>query len=333
MRAFVTGGSGFLGRNLIAKLKARGWEVRALARTPEAAEAVRQAGAEPVLGDLDRAEALRAGMEGCDVVFHAAAVLGDWGRYEDFYKVNVQGTEQVLAAARAAGVPRLVHVSTEAVLIGQGAPPIVNADETLPRASRPLGLYPLTKGMAEERVLKANSPELTTVVVRPRLIWGQDGGLVVSDLVKRVRSGQFMWIDGGRCLTSTCHVENVCEGMILAAERGRGGEIYFLTDGPPVRVRSFITAMLRTQGVTPGKRSIPRPLAGAAAWASELAWRTLKLKGTPPATRTAVRLIGDEVTVNDAKARRELGYNPPVTREAGLAEMAEMAEMAGKKGS
>src|SRR5437868_4787807 len=129
MKAFVTGGSGFLGRHLISALLAKGWQVRALARSPQAADAVQRAGAGPV------------------------------------------------------------------------------------------GLYPSTKALAEKRVLDANSPGLATVVVRPRFIWGGDGASVVANLVQRVRTGQWMWIDGGRYPTSTCNVENVCEGMILAAER------------------------------------------------------------------------------------------------------------------
>lgn len=319
MRAFVTGGSGFVGRTLLAALRARGDAAHALVRSAAAAETVRCAGAEPVRGDLDDAEALHAGMAGCDVVFHLAALVGDWGRPEDFFRVNVAGTEQVLAAACAVGVPRLVHVSTEAVLVG--GPPLVNADETWPRPEHPQGLYPLTKGLAEARVLAANSPEFMTVVVRPRFIWGPDSS-VVTQLVRAVRAGQFAWIAGGRYLTSTCHVDNVCEGLLLAAERGRGGEVYFLTDGPPTEWRGFITALLRTQGLDPGNRSLPRQLAGAVAWGGELAWRGLRLKGAPPLTRTTVRLIGEEITVNDAKARRELGYTGAVSREAGLAAMA-----------
>jgi nucleoside-diphosphate-sugar epimerase len=143
--AFVTRGSGFVGRNLIGRLCARGDEVRALARSDVAAEAVRTAGAESVRGDLDDEAALRAGTAGNDVVFHAAAQVGNWGRPEDFCRINVAGTERVIAAALAAGVPRLVHVSPEAVLVGQGAPAIVDADESWPRPARPLGLYPLTK--------------------------------------------------------------------------------------------------------------------------------------------------------------------------------------------
>jgi nucleoside-diphosphate-sugar epimerase len=116
-------------------------------------------------------------------------------------------------------------------------------------------------------------------------------------------------------------VRNVCEGALLAAERGRPGEIYFLTDGAPVEFRGFITAMAATQGADAGQRAVPRALVYALAVFCEFAWRVFKLKGRPPVSRMAVILTGEQVTVNDAKARRELGYTALVTREAGLAEM------------
>src|SRR5262249_13693339 len=161
---FVTGGSGFLGRNLIPTLLGQGMRVRALARSDAALTVVAGLGAEPVRGGLEDVAALRAGMAGCEVAFHLAARTNDWGRYEDAYPANLLGPEHVLAAARAASVPRLVHVSTEAVLVGAGRDyrPLVHVDETRPRPRRPLGLYALTKGAAEARVLAANTPELQT---------------------------------------------------------------------------------------------------------------------------------------------------------------------------
>ena len=320
--AFVTGGSGFVGRHLITMLRAQGTVVRALARSDGAVEQVLSVGAVPVRGDLDDQQALRRGMAGASVVFHVAADTGQWGSYQDAYRANVVGTEHVLAAARTAAVSRVVHVSTEAVLIGRGSRPVINADETWPRAEHPVGRYNRTKALAEERVLAANSRELDSVVVRPRLIWGAgDTSLWLPQLVKAVRSGSFRWIDGGHHLTSTAHVANVCESLLLAAERGRGGEIYFVTDGEPVEVRGFITAVLATQGVEPGTASVPRWLALAMATAGEWVWRTFNLKGAPPLTQGIVRTIGEEVTVNDAKARRELGYVGRVTRASGLVEM------------
>jgi nucleoside-diphosphate-sugar epimerase len=316
---FITGGSGFVGRNLIALLRERGYAVRAAARSSAAEQVVRNAGAEPVSADLDAQTALEQGMRGCAFVVHAAARVESWGQLEDFMHINVAGTEHVLAAARAAGVPRFVHVSTEAVLVGDR--PLVSADETWPRPSRAFGLYPYTKGLAEARVLAANGPELATMIVRPRFIWGRGDTSLLPKILAVVRAGRFAWIGGGRHLTSTCHVRNVCEGIVLAAERGRGGEIYFLTDGAPVEFRSFITALCRTQGVDPGARSIPLAVARKLAPAVETLWSTLRLHSEPPLSRTVVLLLGEEVTVNDAKARRELGYRERVTREQGLTEM------------
>ena len=318
-RAFVTGGSGFVGRNLITALVERGVSVNALARSDAAVAAVEAAGATAIRGDLDSIEAMRAGMAGCDVVFHAAAVVTLWGDPDYFHRVNVQGTQNVIDAAKAAGVPRLVHVSTEALLAG--GKPIVDADESWPYPDKPAGLYPLTKGLAEQRVLAANSPELTTVAVRPPLIWGQGDSSVLPQLVAAVRAGRWMWFDGGHYPHTTTHVANVVEGLLLAAEKGRGGEVYFISDGAPADFREFITAYLSTQGVDPGDKSVPLWLARIIANGGEWAWRTFGLKGEPPLPRTVLYVMGQKLTVNDSKARRELGYEGRMSREQGLAEM------------
>jgi nucleoside-diphosphate-sugar epimerase len=320
MNVFVSGGSGFVGRNLIAALVARGDGVAALARSDAAAATVQALGARVVRGDLDDVAVLRSGMSGCQVAFHSAALVDQWGDPREFERVNVEGTANTLEAARTAGVRRFVHVGTEAVLAGGG--PIRNVDETRPRAAHPIGLYPASKARAEARVIAANGAGLETLVCRPRLIWGKGDLSVLPRMLDVMRKGQWAWISGGRYLTSTCHVRNVVEGLLLAAARGRPGEIYFLTDGVPVEFRAFITAQARAHGVEPGERSVPRALLYAVAGVSEFAWRTLPLKGGPLITRTALLLAGEEVTVNDAKARRELGYVGRVNLEEGLAEIA-----------
>ncbi len=320
-RVFVTGGSGFVGRNLIAMLRAAGNEVVAFARSEAAARAVREAGAEPAQGELDDARALREAMRGASLAVHCAAKVDDWGPLDEFLRVNVAGTQHVLDAARAAGVARLVHVSTEAVLVG-GAP-IVRADETRPRPAAAFGGYPISKGLAEERVLAANDSSLATVIVRPRFIWGRGDSVLLPRLADATRKGQLVWFSGGRYLTSTCHVRNVCEGILCAAAAGRPGEIYFLTDGEPVEFRAFVSDLLRTQGIEPPERSLPFGVVFAAAGALEAAWRWLPLSGHPPITRAALRLVGEEVTVVDTKARREIGYAARVSREQGLRELTE----------
>ena len=320
MRAFVTGGSGFVGRNLIAALKVQGHSVRALARSSSAMEAVSAAGAEPFEGDLSDADRLKPGMEGCDTVFHAAANVKAWGPRAELYEANVRGTERVLEAARAAGVKRLVHISTEAVLVD--GTPLVQVNETWPVPERPIGNYASTKAEAERWVLSVNSPDFTTVVVRPRFIWGAGDTSLLPAIIEAVKTKRFKWFGGGRYLTSTCHVANCVEGALLAAEKGQGGQVYFLTDGAPVVFRDFITEMLKTQGVEPGSGTMPFGLAATVATVSELLWGTLHLGGRPPLTRTELLLVGREVTVNDAKARQELGYEGRRSREEGLREMA-----------
>jgi nucleoside-diphosphate-sugar epimerase len=317
MRAFVTGGSGFVGRALVGALLDRGDGVVALVRSDAAAEKVR--GAEIARGDLDAVEAMTAAMRGCDVVFHAAAKVEFWGDPRDFQRVNVTGTANVIRAARAAGVPRLVHVGTEAVYAD--GTPILDVDETRPLPARPIGLYPATKGAAEKLVLEANGGGLATMVVRPRFIWGKGDTSLLPQLVRSVREGRFRWINGGDYLTSTCHIDNLIEGMLLAAERGRPGGVWFLTDGAPVKMRDFMTAMLRSQGVEPGDRSISRGLAYALAGAVDFTWSALRLKREPPIARVVILLMGDPVTVRDDLARRELGYVGRVSVEAGLAAM------------
>jgi nucleoside-diphosphate-sugar epimerase len=318
-RAFVTGASGFIGGRLVRRLVSDGWSVQALARSPASADAVAAIGAEPVTGDLSDREALRAGAEGCTHAFHAAAHLGEWGDRKEFERVNVEGTKNVLDASRDAGVRRFVHVGTEAALIaGQ---PLVDVDETAPLRPDSPALYPATKARAEQAVRDANGDGFETVVVRPRLVWGPGDTTILPSLVKAMEAGRFAWIGGGRHRTSTTHVDNVIEGLLLGATKGRAGGVYFVTDGEPVVFRDFVTELVATRGVEAPDRTMPAPLAGAVARVSEAAWRVLPLKGTPPVTRLAVWLSSQECTIDISRARAELGYEPVRSIPEGMEEL------------
>src|SRR5215210_5949543 len=258
--AFVTGGSGFIGGRLIDRLRAEGWDVRALARSDRSASAVRERGAEPVMGDISDVDAIRAGAEGCEYAFHAAAHVGDWGPRSEFVRDTVLGTHNALAGTSAAGVRRFVHVGTEAALLaGQ---PLVNADESLPLRPDSPSLYPSTKAMAEQAVRQANRPgSFETVVVRPRFVWGPGDTTVLPSVMAAVKSGQFRWIGGGRHRTATTHVDNTVEGLLLGALHGAPGAAYFVTDGEPVVFRDFVTALLATQGVETPSGELPLAVA------------------------------------------------------------------------
>jgi nucleoside-diphosphate-sugar epimerase len=318
--AFVTGGSGFIGGALIERLRREGWEVRALARSDAAEAAVSERGATPVRGDLGDAAALEGGTVGCDVCFHAAAKVEDWGDPAEFERLNVDGTAKVIAASRAAGVGRLVHVGTEAALTAGQA--LVGVDEGAPLRPDSPFLYSSSKAKAEQLVRDANGDGLETVVVRPRFVWGRGDTTLLPAIAELVRSGRFRWIGGGRHLTDTTHVDNTVEGLWLGATRAPAGGVYFVTDGEPVVFRDFVTRMLATQGVDMPDKSVPARVATTAASAAERAWRLLRRPGPPPLTGFAVWVSSKECTLDISRARTELGYEPVRTREDGLAELA-----------
>jgi nucleoside-diphosphate-sugar epimerase len=317
--AFVTGGSGFIGRHLLRRLVSDGWRVRALARSQGSADAVAALGAEPVRGDLDDVASMAAGAQGCAVAFHLAAHLGQWGSPEEFERGNVTGTRNALAACEQAGVRRFVHCGTEAALMA--GEPLVNVDETAPRRPDSKALYSATKARAEEAVIAANGDGFETLSVRPRFVWGADDTTLLPNILAMVEAGRFSWVDGGTHLTAITHVDNVAEGLVLAAERGRPGEIYFVTDGEPVVFREFLSELISAKGAEPPTRSVPGWIAKLAAPAAEAAWRVLPLKGEPPVTRFAYWVSAQECTIDITKARNELGYAPVVSKEQGLAEL------------
>jgi nucleoside-diphosphate-sugar epimerase len=318
--AFVTGGSGFIGAALIERLRREGWDVRALARSDAAAAKVRERGAEPAAGDLDDVAALRAGAEGCEVCFHAAAKVEDWGDPADFERLNVRGTDNAIAACREAGVRRLVHVGTEAALTAGQA--LVDVDERAPLRPDSPFLYSSTKAKAEQRVRAANGDGLETVVIRPRFVWGRGDTALLPAIVGLVRAGRFRWIGGGRQLSDTTHVDNTVEGLWLGATRAPAGGVFFVTDGEPVVFRDFLTRMLETQGLSAPGRSVPPAVARAAAATAERIWRLLQRPGPPPLTRFAVWVSSKQCTIDISRAREELGYRPVEGRQEGLAELA-----------
>ncbi len=304
--AFVTGGSGFIGGRLIERLVADGWTVRALARSEQAEARVAALGAEPVRGDLENGAALRAGAHRCAYAFHAAAHLGASGDLSAFERVNVQGTKNVLAAARDAEVRRFVHVGTEAALLA--GEPLIEADERTPLRPDSKAPYSATKARAEMAVMAAGEEGVfETVSIRPRFVWGVGDTTLLPMIVGQARAGKWAWVGGGRNRTSTTHVDNTVEGLA-----------YFVLDGGgPVVFREFVSELLSTQGVEAPSRSVPKGLARLLMEAGE----RLPLPGEPPLPRFAYWIASQDCILDDSKAREQLGYRPVRTRDEGLAEL------------
>jgi nucleoside-diphosphate-sugar epimerase len=317
-KLFITGGSGYVGRNLIRHFVAKGWQVVALARSAAAADMVASLGATPFAGDL-LSPGLAEAMAGCTVLAHAAADTNHGYGTAAQRRTNLDGTRNVLEAARQAGIARAVHISTESVLLD--GRPLVNATERHPFPKRPAGSYSRTKGEAERLALALSTSDFSVVAIRPRFVWGRDDTTALPHLLAAARSGQLAWIDGGHYLSSTTHIANLCEGVDLALEKGRGGQVYFIADGAPSEFRTFVSRLLETQGVPAPNKAVPRWLLRAMATMGDGLATLSQGRIRPLITLQEFATSGVEVSLDITKAGTELGYAPVVTMEEGLAEM------------
>lgn len=316
----VTGGSGFVGGRLIERLVAKGWQIRALARSDEAVRIVTTRGAQAVRGSLDDLGSLVRAAEGCSIVIHVAAHFKLWGDPAEFERSNVEGTANLLKAAKASSVKRFVQLGAAAVVMGD-MEPMLRVNESLPRQERSWAPYSASKARSEALVLGANRKgEFETVVVRPPMIWGASMP-TLDHMVETVKAGQFRWVGDGSQPMSTAHVDNVCHALELTVEKGCAGEAYFVSDGADSTLKSVISGLLLTRAIQPPRASAPLPVAWIMATVMEWVWRTFPRPGEPPITRQMLRLIGKPFTVDIGKAQRELGYRPQVSREQGLKAM------------
>ncbi|SEP96842.1 Nucleoside-diphosphate-sugar epimerase [Devosia sp. YR412] len=319
-KLFITGGSGYLGRNLIRHFVAKGRPVVALARSDAAVATVTALGATPWRGDLlspDLADA----MADCAELIHAAADTDHGRATVAQLAANRDGTENVFAAAQQAGLNRAVHISTESVLLT--GRPLVNATEEQPIPRRAVGGYSRSKAEAERLALSFNGDGFAVVAVRPRMVWGRDDTTAMPQLLGAARSGQLAWIDGGHYRTSSTHIANLCAGVELALAKGRGGEVYFLNDGEAWEFRKLVSAMLAAKGVAVPDKTVPRWLLRSMAMVGDRLAALTNGRVTLPITLQAFATSAVEVTLDISKARQELGYRPVMTIEAGLAEMAQ----------
>ncbi|HOC44396.1 MAG TPA: NAD-dependent epimerase/dehydratase family protein [Thermoanaerobaculales bacterium] len=319
MKALVTGGGGFLGGAVVRGLRERGWQVRSFQR--RRSETLAGLGVEQRLGDLVDPHAVRAAVEGCEVVFHVAARAVLWGPRREFESANVAGTRNVLAACRQAGVRRLVHTSTPAVV--HAGRHLEGVDESAPYATRFESHYPRTKAAAERMVLAANGPDLATVALRPHLIWGPGDTQLVGRIVARARAGRLWLVGDGANLVDTTFVDNAAAAHLLACERLQpgarcAGNAYFITNGEPRPIAEVLARILAASGEPPLRRRLPYPLAWAAAAVVEAGYRALAPRAEPPLTRMLVRHLATAHWYDITAARRDLGYSPAVSLDEGF---------------
>jgi len=311
-KVLVTGGAGFLGRALSQKLKALGFKVLILSRGryPELIEQ----GFECRSVNLgSQPEKLKDACRGAAAVFHVAAKVEMWGKYKDFYETNVLGTKNLLEACKLNAVKSLIFTSSPSV-IADGSD-LLGINESYPYPKNYIAYYPMTKAIAEREVRKAGREgELRTISLRPHLIFGPGDTNLIPTVVAKANSGALKKIGDAQNLADFSYIEDCVEAHLCAMRAldenpDLSGEVYFISQGEPVKLWWWIEEVLRFKGIALPNTKVSKSLAYTAAGLSEVMAR-LGLIKTPSLTRFLVSEMSSSHYFDISKAKKELGYMP-----------------------
>jgi nucleoside-diphosphate-sugar epimerase len=307
---FITGATGLVGSHATEEAKRRGHRVRALVRATSDTRWLKEWGVETLVGDLEDAESLRAGVAGADWVFNCAAKVGDWGTLQEFRRLNVLALRLLLDAAVATKLERFVHVSSLGVYEGRDHH---GTDETVPPAANSLDAYTRSKTEAEALVLDYQRRRaLPAAIVRPGFIYGERDRTVLPKLLYNLRRGRFFYFGSGDQILNCIYVKNLVEGMFLAAANPAAvGEVFNLTDGEPVTKRQFVGRVAELAGLEPPTRRLPLGFARVLANLVEGAAKLRGAKNPPIINKARFKFLGLNLDYSIEKARRVLGYQPP----------------------
>jgi nucleoside-diphosphate-sugar epimerase len=318
MKVLVTGATGFLGSHLTDALVKKGYKVKALVRKTSNTLLLEKLGVELGYGDITDGSSLLPIFKDCEIVYHCAAKVSDWGSPQDFSQLNVEGTENILKASLKTGVKRLIHVSSLTVLgITKNH---WKSDESHPYPDKFFESYTKTKVLSEKLVRKYYENEgLPVVIIRPSIIWGPGDTIILPRLVRLLKSGKFFFIGKGNQIVCLSYVSNLVDALLLAGSKNEAiGEIYNITDDEKITFKEFIEELAKALDLDPPKRSLPFSLAYGIAYLLEL-WGKITRAETPPLlTRYGVCLASINAVFDISKARKELGYEPRINFREGL---------------
>jgi nucleoside-diphosphate-sugar epimerase len=311
-RCLITGAGGFIGTGLCRRLSKEGAQVIGVDASPQAAAAVRAAGARFIQCDISDREGLAAAFEGAELVVHTAAIVSDWGEMDDYIRVNVRGTRNVLDAARDVGARRVVHLSS---VVTFGFEHDVELDEDA--AARPAGIpYIDTKGASDELARARATRGEPIVVLRPGDVYGPGSKQWAVRPLEAIRSRQFALVGKGEGLILPTYVDDLIESIVLALTvPGAEGAAITVWDGHAVTSAEFFNHYAQMLGKD-RIPSLPAPVVAVAGAAQELVAR---FTGKPPAfSRNAMTFVSRRAPLSNRRARELLGWKPSVSLDEGM---------------
>jgi nucleoside-diphosphate-sugar epimerase len=324
MNALVTGGGGFIGSALVKELVNKGLRVTSFSRNDY--PALRKTGIDVKQGDLSDCDSVVQACKDKDIIFHVAAKAGISGCYRDYYRTNVIGTSNIIHACKMNNIKYLIYTSSASVVFGGSN--IEGADESIPYPARPVSYYTATKGLAEQLILNANSPNLRTLSLRPHLVYGRGDNHLLPRIISRAENGKLRKIGKGKNLVDVSYIDNVVAAHINAAQAiihnfEVAGKPYFITNGDPVLLWDFLDEILQISGLEPLKKRIPVWTAYMFSLGDEIIHKTLLKSSDPVLTRFLVSELTRSHWFDISQARRLLNYNPEISNMESLKKMAE----------
>jgi len=322
LKVLVTGANGFMGSHLVPHLCGAGHSVRAMVQPGTDARPVERFADEIVLADLRDAARLHDAVRGVDAIVHLAAIVSDFGPIRRYFSVNVKGLRDLLDAAIAARVQRFVFMSSLAVHAYHGHP---DGDERTPADVRWLA-YGITKRRGEQMVQEAGAAgRIESVVIRPGLFpFGPNDRQNFTRLARSLRSGLLPLVDAGAASICTAYVENLVEGIRLAATHpAAAGRTYVIADGVRITWKDLLGRIALAIGAPPPRRSLPSGVALAVATAWETFASIFLPRRDPMLTRYRVEVAAKDLYFSIGRAKDELGYDPKVSLDEGIRRTAE----------
>ena len=312
MKVLVTGATSLLGAAVADRLVARGDDVSVFQRRSGSSIATEH------LGDIADLDAVNRAVQGATAVIHLAARVGVTGPWPEYEAANVTGTQNVVEAARGAGVCRLVYVSSPSVahqgesLVGAPAGP---ADP-----DRARGNYARSKAHGELLALGADSPDLAVVAIRPHLVWGPGDTQLVGRIVERARAGRLPTIGTGAALIDTTYIDNAAGALLAALDRAPeiGGRALVVTNGEPRPVREILNRIVIAAGLEPSRLKVPYRIAWGGGYVAERIWERRGSNNDPPMTSFLAEQLGTAHWFDQRETRRALQWSPSITLAEGF---------------
>ncbi len=316
----VTGGTGLVGSHVLEAAHQKSIRTRALVRSSSKHQRLENWGTELVFGDLADKESLQKAVGDATIIVHCAAKVGDWGPVEDYREINVRGLESLLSAAESNGVlKRFVHISSLGVYPARDH---FGTDESTPVSAAGIDGYTLTKVEAELLVREhIKSKNLPATILRPGFVYGPRDRTVLPRIFERLKKKQFAFLGSGENLMNNTYARNLAEAVFLAIERDDCvGNIFNITDGRLVSKMEFIKTIAESAGYPVPMKHVPLPVARVLAKVMEGTWKLLRKTEAPLLSNARIKFLGLNLDYSIDRAKRELGYDPKVDFQQGMAE-------------